>query len=285
MKTDDIAPFVRYIRYLDVNPSSEFNTSFAYDMRMFYAVNGKGMIDADGRNYVIDAFGALIIPPGIPYRILPCTDGAVKYIAVNFDITNKFSHLDRPIPPATTNFDKKSVLANEKFDDKKELNGVMHIKNIPGIERYLVKAEYEYSHKLVCYRAKVNAYFSQCIADCIRLSVFGGFLSQNANYETEKILNYIHGHYSENLTNKKLGEIFSFHPNYINHLIKTCTGLSLHQYIIRIRIINSARLLEEGGTTVSEAAQISGFCDTSTFSKHFKKIMGIPPVKYKNKPV
>ena len=117
----------------------------------------------------------------------------------------------------------------------------------------------------------------------MRSLTFNDFFSQNANYKTEKVLTYIHEHYNENLTNKKLGEIFSFHPNYLNHMIKTHTGSSLHQYILHIQIMNAARLLEEGQTSVAEAAEKTGFCDISTFSKHFKRIMGETPIRYKNK--
>ena len=283
MKADEILPFVRYIRYLDTTPDAVFETRTAYDARMFYAVSGKGGITADETEYVMNESDALIIAPGIPYKISPPKKGTAKYIAVNFDFTQDFSHLKTPIPPArTSGFDKNSILQSGKFEDFDGLNSVLHIPNIKRIEKNLAKAEYEYSHKVICCAPRITSYFSLCLSDCIRSLAFGGFSPHNADVKTDEILSYIHVHYGENLTNKKLGEIFSFHPNHLSHMIKAHTGSSLHQYILHIRIMNAARLLEEGRTSVAEAAEKTGFYDISAFSKYFKKIMGETPIRYKN---
>lgn len=282
MKSDDISPFVRYIRYLETDKSSAFETRIAYDARMFFAVSGKGGIFADGTEYTVNASDVLIIPPGIPYRILPSKRENAKYIAVNFDYTQDFSHIKIPVPPArVSSFDKNAVLQKENQNGKNS-DGVLYIPNIVQIEKNLKKAEHEFSHKVICFAAKTNAYFSLCIADCMRAAAFSGFSSQSTNIKADEVLSYIHAHYNEDLTNKKLGEIFSFHPNYLNHMIKAHTGTSLHQYILHIRIMNSARLLEEGQTSVAEAAEKTGFYDISAFSKYFKKIMGETPIRYKN---
>ena len=250
MKADEILPFVRYIRYLDTTPDAVFETRTAYDARMFYAVSGKGGITADETEYVMNESDALIIAPGIPYKISPPKKGTAKYIAVNFDFTQDFSHLKTPIPPArTSGFDKNSILQSGKFEDFDGLNSVLHIPNIKRIEKNLAKAEYEYSHKVICCAPRITSYFSLCLSDCIRSLAFGGF---------------------------------SFHPNHLSHMIKAHTGSSLHQYILHIRIMNAARLLEEGRTSVAEAAEKTGFYDISAFSKYFKKIMGETPIRYKN---
>lgn len=283
MKTDEILPFVRYIRYLDTDSASVFETRTAYDARMFYVVSGQGGIIAGNTKYAVSASDALIIAPGIPYKICPPENGSAKYIAVNFDYTQDYSHLKAPIPPSRTSlFDVNAVLENEEFEDAEKLNSVAHIPNIKRIEKNLTKAEYEYSHKVICFGAETNAYFALCIAECVRSLAFSGFSSQTADVKTDEILKYIHEHYGENITNKKLGEIFSFHPNHLNHMIKAHTGTSLHRYILRVRIMNAARLLEEGQTSVSEAAEKTGFYDISAFSKHFKSIMGETPIRYKN---
>ena len=284
LKLEDTSPFVRYIRYLDVDKTTKFELFVAYDARMFYTLDGTGCIVVNGTEYIMNTSSVLIIAPGIPYQISSLEDGAAKYIAVNFDYTQDFSHLNLPVHLSRIlSFKHSEILRKSDFEDVEEFNGILYIPNIKKIEKHLVKAEYEYSHKVICCRTQVNAYFSHCLANCVRSLTFNDFFSQNANYKTEKVLTYIHEHYNENLTNKKLGEIFSFHPNYLNHMIKTHTGSSLHQYILHIQIMNAARLLEEGQTSVAEAAEKTGFCDISTFSKHFKRIMGETPIRYKNK--
>ena len=159
MKADEILPFVRYIRYLDTTPDAVFETRTAYDARMFYAVSGKGGITADETEYVMNESDALIIAPGIPYKISPPKKGTAKYIAVNFDFTQDFSHLKTPIPPARTpGFDKNSILQSGKFEDFDGLNSVLHIPNIKRIEKNLAKAEYEKPLELTVHGRRVTFY-------------------------------------------------------------------------------------------------------------------------------
>lgn len=59
-------------------------------------------------------------------------------------------------------------------------------------------------------------------------------------------------------------------------LFKQINGLSPYQYILKIRLIKSYRLLSSG-YSVSDVAFATGFSSIFTFSKSFKKMFGVPP--------
>lgn len=62
--------------------------------------------------------------------------------------------------------------------------------------------------------------------------------------------------------------------------IKGLTGLSGNEFIRKIRLKNSMRLLTEAGCNVSEAAYASGFNDLGYFRTCFKEVYGMSPSEY-----
>ena len=52
-----------------------------------------------------------------------------------------------------------------------------------------------------------------------------------------------------------------------------------HTYLTQIRI-NYAKRLLRAGVPLAEVAILVGFADQSHFTKHFKRIVGVPPGLY-----
>jgi two-component system response regulator YesN len=95
-----------------------------------------------------------------------------------------------------------------------------------------------------------------------------------------EIIEYIHNHYTDNLSNKKLSTLFNFHPNYINRLMVIATGTSLHQYVLNVKIRKAKELIQNSTLSLTEISERLGFSDISHFSKAFKKLMGYTPSKH-----
>ena len=65
------------------------------------------------------------------------------------------------------------------------------------------------------------------------------------------------------------------------HLFKKVYGISFSKYELYFRLNGAASDLSTGQLNVKQAAEKWGFFDASHFSRAFKKIMGIPPVRYR----
>ena len=61
--------------------------------------------------------------------------------------------------------------------------------------------------------------------------------------------------------------------------------ISLHKYIMNVRIEHAQQLLLSGKVNVTEAADMTGFSSIHVFSKTFKNIMGISPSQFMNETV
>jgi two-component system response regulator YesN len=94
-----------------------------------------------------------------------------------------------------------------------------------------------------------------------------------------KTMAYTEREFHRKLPLSELAELTGFHPSYFSRLFKKHTGLNYKDYLQNVRLGRSLELLEEG-TSVSEAAELSGFQDVSYFIKVFRESRGITPYAY-----
>lgn len=62
-------------------------------------------------------------------------------------------------------------------------------------------------------------------------------------------------------------------------LFRNCTGFSLHQYILRIKIFTAINQMVNG-YSIQDAAYYAGFNDSSHFNKMLKKIFNVKPSQF-----
>ena len=280
MLFSQINPYIRYARLLSVNTNSHYDKVVALDARLFFTLDGYSKINVKNKEYEMLPSSLIIINSGIPYEIAK-TENRVRYIAINFDYTQKANIYNTPIVPVTPDtFQKEMLLDYCTFDDTKELSEVIYIKQIPVLQKKLNTIVNEHTQKLLYYKNRSGHILAQCLADSMRFLKIGSTDIKNEN--AHRILSYIHENYRKDLTNCSIGNFFGYHPNYISALVKRLTGMSIHKYIIHVRITNAANLLENTAFSCDEIAQICGFSDSSHFSKCFKNYFGVNPSKYRN---
>ena len=278
MNITEIHPYIRYARRLSLNENSCFNEAIPLDARLFYTVRGWGKITVQATEYEMQPYSLLIINAGIPYRI-ETPDAPVEYIVLNFDYSQNAMTQSLPVTPVSAEHFKPDMLLDpHTFDDAPELSKVLYIKQIEGLQKKLSAILDEYTRRILYYESKSGHILAECIFECMRLRKTGDFGIKKS--PVDRILAFIHTNYTVNLTNSAIGNQFGYHPNYISFIIKQITGMPLHQYLIHIRLMHAADLLEAGMFSVSKIAEQCGFCDISYFSKCFKKHFGINPSEY-----
>jgi AraC-like DNA-binding protein len=101
--------------------------------------------------------------------------------------------------------------------------------------------------------------------------------AEPGDYRVSKVTRYIALHYAEKLTVKNLARQVRLDMDYFGHLFKRETGMTVHQYINKVRIRNAENMLQSGNYKVQEAAEHCGFSDVFHFYKSFKALRGFPP--------
>ncbi len=91
------------------------------------------------------------------------------------------------------------------------------------------------------------------------------------------VQDYLFHHYAEPVSVPALAALVRLNPRYFGNWFSERTGMTVKEYVHRIRIRKATDLLATGGFNVAEAAYRSGFDDVFYFSKVFKRIAGHPP--------
>lgn len=100
---------------------------------------------------------------------------------------------------------------------------------------------------------------------------------------SRKIQEYIQENYQDADLNISItSQHFDLTPAYLSSIYKKQTGGSLLEYINTVRITHAEQFLEQGYSVV-EVAQMSGFRDSGTFIRAFKKKMGVTPGQLKKR--
>lgn len=97
----------------------------------------------------------------------------------------------------------------------------------------------------------------------------------------QKVLNYIHESYNEDVSLKTLGAQYNIHPVYLGQLFHKEVNESFTEYINRYRIEKAKEQLRTSPLKVHEIARNVGYWETGYFYKQFKKYVGISPTEYK----
>lgn len=80
---------------------------------------------------------------------------------------------------------------------------------------------------------------------------------------------------------QRIAEYFHMSPSNFSHYFKKTIGQNFKEYIDMQRIQKSAQLLRNTSQTLEEVSRQTGFSNTSSFIRCFKKIVGTTPGQYR----
>lgn len=93
----------------------------------------------------------------------------------------------------------------------------------------------------------------------------------------ERAADYIRSHFQEDLTVSKLARYVGLNRSYLTTVFQNTLHISPQQFLMHFRMEYASQLLREGTLSVSEVARSCGYPDPLTFSKAFKRTLGVTP--------
>ena len=105
--------------------------------------------------------------------------------------------------------------------------------------------------------------------------------NEKNNHLSKRVEVYIQDNYwNQDLNISIVAQYFDITPSYLSAIYKKQTGMSLLGYINTLRMDRAEELLKENYSVV-EVAQMTGFRDSGTFIRGFKKKKGVTPGQLK----
>ncbi|MGQ8872317.1 response regulator transcription factor [Paenibacillus sp. TSA_86.1] len=104
---------------------------------------------------------------------------------------------------------------------------------------------------------------------------------QRANLVVQSLCNYIKGNLEKDLTLVRLAELHHFNPSYLSRFFKQEMGINLSEFIDDSRIRKAKELLMNHELMVREVALQVGYESAHSFTRLFKKQMGMTPQEYR----
>lgn len=164
------------------------------------------------------------------------------------------------------------------FEDYSELNSSVSFIDYEILSTEILEIYNEFRYKKIFYRERSSAILQKAIFLLFRSVGTKDDLVAN---KIDVVVDYIHKHYGENITNEDIGRQVNYHPHYLSKLMYEYKGMTLHKYLMEFRINNAKFFLRTSDNDIRTIAEECGFINFSHFTKIFKKSTGMTPTEFR----
>jgi len=275
MELADINPYLRYAGQSTY--TSPKKTVYGRDCRIFYILKGDGKIIIDNTPFPICENSVFYICSGVNYVIN--SDKPLHLYTLNFDLTQNHNNLTVSfIPIESERISSSLPLEEYNIKNSSFLNSFFMLEHGLNFKNIISEITEEYLTQKKYFRELCSSLLKKIIIDMHRDYTN---VPDNSSKIVKKTIDYIHSNYTNELSNSTLSSIAGFHEYYLNRLFKKNIGISMHKYILNLRINQGKHLLLNTDTPVSDIAFMIGFNSNTHFSTYFKKETSMTPYEYR----
>ena len=145
----------------------------------------------------------------------------------------------------------------------------------------LIESNHAWTEQLV--RARSFEDLSQVLMNALDDFIEGIYLQgvNRSNPKVSRALDFISHNFSKPISLQSVASEVGLSPCRLSHLMKEFTGKTVLQLIRQVRIQHAQQLLERTSLGCAEIAYEVGFGDQSYFIKHFRRLTGMTPARYR----
>lgn len=130
--------------------------------------------------------------------------------------------------------------------------------------------------------------FSEAIQSAYIARILGEFFvkswmdASDKEEIVDRVVNYIEENYEQELSISELSKVAGLSEFYFSRLFKKYTGFTIHEYIIKTRVVNAKELLKSTNLSIREIAYQCGFSNESSLCNTFKKVTDMTPGNFRS---
>lgn len=276
MSLGEINPYIRLIRIHTID--SGFHTMQRYNRhyQLHYVFSGVGHFNIDGCDYTACKGDLCLWRPGQVHTIAS-EDMPVRVAGVQFDMTRQFVQLKYlPISYSSNNFSNSLIHENIEFTDFTGFPPFTRIIRNLDIENLLIRAESDFSNGGVFGEMTAATKLKEILLKLVTGTETIANRNQVNSLQAD-LISYIRVNFRSDLTNRSIANHFGYHPVHMNRIIGQSTGISLHQYLIQLRINEAIHLLETSSLSINQISEQVGYQNQHYFSRLFRLKTGFSP--------
>lgn len=259
------------------------------DWIVYIISDGTMKLHEDNRQYLLSAGDILILSPGRCHFGLPVND-SIHYFYIHF----RWDTLKELLLTQEEYRDKKIEMQEKVFtclDQQPDYDHLLLPKYfhpsqtvfediLTDIQHLLQNAERALPHQ----QSINNCLFFQLLLKLSRSEIYRSLPgASNAVSSVLPIITYLKENHKNKISSLTLEKEFHRNFDYMNRKFKETTGTTIFAFLEKYRIEESKKWLESKRFSITEIAEMLGFCNAFYFSKVFKKHENITPSEYKNR--
>lgn len=276
MKIADINPHIRFAE--QITYSAKNIRVYVKDCRLFYILKGTGKIYIGNNELYLNKDTLFYCSGGCDYSIE--SDAPIQLYSLNFDLSQNHSDLTLAIIPEE--FKKSNIYSpidNCTITDSHFLNSFFILANGLNFKNTISGITEEFSAKKIFFREICGSALKNLLIELHRININ----KSDHSYDTvKKITDYIDSNFTKKITNTELASIAGYHEYYLNRLFIRYVGISMHKYMLNLRINEGKLLLLNTDLSISDIAFQVGFNSNTHFATYFKKETTMTPFEYRN---
>ena len=258
-----------------------FYVHWHQEFEFLVLTEGKVLFTIEDREYVMNPGDIVFINSNYLHMAKNICGGVCSFYAIDFSyhVLNEDIH---------SIFSKKFIrpILNDKYvfpefmpvsedEDKcwqKDIRNYLHeIGECP---------EHELEPFELMIRSRILAIWDILDKNCVRAQKDNDIESRYSE-RLEPVISYIKENYAYEITLGELAAILPMSEGQFSRFFKQTMKLSPIQYLMRYRILQSCKLLQDTEKKIGEIANLSGFNNISYFNRVFLNTIGCTPKEYR----
>lgn len=276
MDLSSLSPFLRFAARMRYDKSYNARPVKVTDCRLFYILDGLGQVQLDGTGFDLMPERLVYISAGSIYTI--STGSGLSLISLNFDLSQQWADRAAPIAPCTAPgcWDAMAVHSTA-VSDSPFLGAHLFLEDGSSLRSGMEKIVDEFSNE--------DRFSPLILQSQLKLLLLRLHRLEQPQLPPKVALvrSFIRSHCAEPLTNRQLADLAGYHEYHLNRLYTACTGLSLHEDLVSVRLSQAAALMLSSDGPLQEIAEAVGFSSYPHFSAQFKHTYGVSPAQYRKR--
>lgn len=148
------------------------------------------------------------------------------------------------------------------------------------VGRLMHKMVKEYEQAATGYMELLRCYLTQALVITVRASEQ---VKSDMHPATDAVIKYLQEHFDKPLSLDAIGKTSGYTAPYISGVFSKDMGMTIRNFLQRLRVEKACRLLDETNLSTADIAQKTGYNDPKHFADVFKRYKGVSPKAYRHK--